>query len=405
MSLDIRPINRDELTAFMEADSYAFGYTPEAGDEEKVSDVMEFDRTLAVFDGKTIVGTTCIFSYEMTVPGGALPTAGVSWVSVLPTHRRRGILTAMMRRQLEDVRARGEALAALWASESLIYGRFGYGLAAESARLEIEQSRTKFEFAPDWRGRVRLVSADEALERWPACYDRARYAIPGMLSRHQGWWRRRITGRSGSSASERHYYAQYEDNGEIRGFARYRIKEQDGPTGLPENRLTLQELQAETMAAYTALWQLVLHTDLVKDISAPLRRVHEPLYHMLADNRRLTRNVADSLWVRVVDPVKALEGRRYQVEGALTIAVHDDFCPWVGSKYRLEGGPDGARCQKTTGPADLSMTARELGAIYMGGTRLSTLAAAGRIEGHEKALHLADLMFSWPEEPWCPEVF
>ena len=183
MSIEIRPIVPEEWEAYARADASAFGFEVNMERLEDTRQIFELDRTLAAFDGEEIAGTTAIFSFDMTVPGGALPTAGVTWVSVKPTHRRRGVLTAVIRRQLSDVRERCEAVAALWASESIIYGRFGYGLAAEGVALEIERARTGFARGTPGCGRCRLIDREEALRTWPKVYDQVLPKQPGMYTR------------------------------------------------------------------------------------------------------------------------------------------------------------------------------------------------------------------------------
>ena len=188
MSKEIRPSTPDEFVAFARADASGFGFELNLERLEQTRPIWEFDRSLACFDGEEIVGTTGIFSFDLTVPGAALPTAGVTWVAVKPTHRRQGVLTGLMRQQLDDVRERGEPLAALWASESVIYGRFGYGLAAERADLTIDRLRTALAHQAPARGRMRLVTREEALENWPAVYDEVRRKQPGMYTRSKTWW-------------------------------------------------------------------------------------------------------------------------------------------------------------------------------------------------------------------------
>lgn len=405
MALTIRPITDEEFPDFVEADSHGFGYTVDPEDFPRLRKHLELDRTLAVFDGDEIVGTTAVFSFEMSVPGGAIPTAGVTWVAVKPTHRRRGVLTMMMRRQLQDVTERGESIAALFASESIIYGRFGYGLASQSSQITIERKRADILHDVPSPGRVRIVTPEEALERWPACYDRARLQRPGMISRSPAFWdTRHINGRP-VTGSKKRVLAQYEEDGQVLGFARYVWSEEDAENWLPTGTLELKDLIAETPAAYNALWKLIFGTDLATTIKAPLRPVDEPLYHALADPRRLQRISVDSLWVRMVDVRRALELRSYKVGGGITLSVNDDFLPGQASKYRLETTPEGASCERTTGPADIELHARDLGAAYLGSTRLGSLAQAGRVKGDAGAIELADAMFAWPVPAWCPEVF
>jgi predicted acetyltransferase len=405
--MEIRPIVAEEFEAFAKADAaaFSFDYNPDAFDDTK--EIMELERTLAAFDGEEIVGTAAIFSWDLAVPGGSLPAAGVTWVSVKPTHRRQGILSQVMRRQLEDVRERGEAIAALWASESIIYGRFGYGLAAQGVELEIDRTRTALAHEPRACGRVRLVERQEALRAWPAVYERVRAQQPGAYTRSETWWKHKTLpekDRSGTRGFGGRFYVQYEEDGEALGYARYRVKG-DNQQGVPNGTLAVQELMAANDAAYSALWRYLFGVDLIGTIQAHQRPADEPLFWMLADPRRLARHPADSLWVRLVDVPAALEHRRYAVAGSIVLGVRDAFCSWNEGRYELEAGAEGARCRPTTAEADLTLSAADLGAAYLGGARLSTLRRAGRVEGDDEALRRADAMFSWDVAPWCPAGF
>ncbi|MGB2694116.1 MAG: GNAT family N-acetyltransferase [Dehalococcoidia bacterium] len=405
MTHEIRPIVPEEFEAFAAAAATAFGNPTSAEHQERERHIYEFDRSLAVFDGEEIVGTTGIYSFDLTVPGGALPAAGVTWVSVKPTHRRRGVLSSMMQRQLSDVRERGEVIAALWASESIIYGRFGYGIAAHGAELRIERDHTALAPGETPTGRCRLVSREEALSSWPTVYDRALPTQPGMYSRSQAWWEHKTLRNveHGEPPGAR-FFVQYEEDGQPLGFARYRVKV-DGRDGIPYSTLYVSDLIATTGAAYRALWQYLFGVDLIGVIEAGRRHVDEPLVWMLTDPRRLLRRVQDRLWVRVIDVAGALEARRYAAEGRVVFNVKDAFCSWNEGRYELEGGPDGARCKRSDATAEVTLAAADLGAAYLGGTSLRTLARAGRVGGDARALARADAMFSWHPRPWCPEVF
>lgn len=413
MSFEVRPIVPEEFGAYAAADAAAFGWDANPEHLAEVEQVFEFDRTLAAFEGEEIVGTTSIYSFDLTVPGGALPMAGVTWVSVKPTHRRQGVLTSIMRRQLEDVRDRGEALAALWASESVIYGRFGYGLAAEGLEFTIDRTRTAFagetlrqaeRESPDC-GRTRLVTREEALVAWPAAYDQVRAGRPGFYTRSEKWWQHMtLRGPDAERRMGTRFYVQYEEDGRVLGYARYRVRG-DSRDGLPNGTLTVQELTAASDAAYAALWQYLFGVDLIGTIQAFHRPVDEPLFWMLADPRRLVRHPYDSLWARIVDVPAALEARRYASEGRLVLDVRDEFCPWVAGRYELEAGGEGARCKRTEAEPDIELSAADLAAIYLGGPRLTTLGRAGRVQGDWSTLRRADAMFSWDPAPWCPEVF
>jgi predicted acetyltransferase len=406
MAYTIRPITRDEAAPFFEAQSSSFGRDFHPDRMKMALNLGEFDRSTSVWDGDQVVGTAGIWSFGLTVPGGSLPTAGVTWVSVRPTHRRQGVLTSIMRTQLDNIRERGEALAALWATESVIYGRFGYGLAGEAAEMRIDRTRTALRATVPAPGSTRFVDRDRALLAWPKVYGRVLPVQPGMYTRSPAWWEWRSLPaeerpRPGYTNSFR---VQYEEDGEPLGYVRYRIKESSAD-GLPSSTLAVEELMAATDAAYSALWQFIFGVDLIATIVAEWRRMDEPLTWMLADPRRLFRRVQDALWVRVVDVPKALAGRRYSAPGQLVLDVKDAFCQWNEGRYLLEAGLDGARCTRTDRPAEITLNADDLGVVYLGGVRFQTLAHTGRLCGTPEALKRADAMFTWDPMPWTPEIF
>jgi predicted acetyltransferase len=367
---------------------------------------LEFDRTLAAFDGPTIVATGGIFTYQMTVPGGVLPCGGVTRISVLPTHRRRGLLTAIMRRQLDDMHRRGEPLAALYASEAAIYGRFGYGLATYQAEIEIQRSRGSFRRPPAGSGQVSLVDADVAAEAFTSIWERVRPRQPGMLRLDQRWWRYLMTdvGLARSVATPQ-YRVVYEADGAPQGFALYRFKV-DWLSDQPDGMLTLESLIAVTPDAYAALWRYLLDVDLMSRVVASHRPVDEPLRFLLQDSREPKTSIFDGIWLRLVDVAGALAGRRYGVDGTLALEVRDDFCPWNSGRYQLTGGPDGAECARRDVAPDLIIDAADLAAAYLGGNQLRTLLNAGRLrEEHSGAVGRADAMFATDRAPWCPSHF
>ncbi len=409
MDYPIRPAAPEEMPKLFRTIAVAFG-NEYRGDEavQTTLSYADLDRSISVWDGDQVVGTAGTWNFELSVPGGFVPCGGLTWVSVLPSHRRQGILSAMMRRQLDDVRDHGEPIAALWASEAIIYGRFGYGHAADGVEsLTIERAHAALRYAAPFSGRTRYVEREEALEKWPAIWDAVRSGTPGMHNRTPAWWENRLfrqppwpspPGYSGL------FCVQYEEAGRPLGFLRYRVKG-DYENGVAAGTLEVESLLATSEPAYSALWQHVFGVDLIKTIEARWRPVDEPLQYMLADTRRLLRRPTDTLWVRMMDIPRALEARRFASEGKLVLEVSDSFCPAVGGRFLLEGGPDGARCTPTTQDADLALTSAEVGALYLGGTSAHTLARAGRIEGSERAVARAAAMFAWSPRPWAPEIW
>lgn len=413
MDLDLRPIADEEYAAYTRTILAAFGAHGTDRDVEDWRGGFERDRSLAWFDGSEIVGTTGAFSFDLTLPGGPItPVAGVTAVTVRPTHRRRGLLRGMMERQLDDVVSRGEALAILTASESVIYGRFGYGMASTSTFWRLATQGTELSRRPDPGGRVRLVDAEEAARLVPEVYDRARRRHPGALSRSERFWQRwfldREAWRDGGTAR---FYAVHESaSGEVGGYAAYRRKEGPWRHGLADDELVVEELDATDDEVEAALWQLLIETDLVGTLRAKGRPVDEPLRWRLADPRRLAvTDTVDHLWARIVDVPAALSARRYGVDGALTFALTDRFRPDTEGTYRLEGGPDGAACEPTGTigtDADVALDVADLGALYLGGVQATALGRAGRIEERTPgALQRADALFLSSPAPWCCTEF
>ena len=407
MDIEIRAATDEEWPQFARAVERAFGDHPSPESLDAWRMVHEPPRSLAAFDGAEIVGTAGAFTMSLTVPGGELPMAGVTAVGVAATHRRRGILTTMMRRQLDDVREMGEPLAGLWASEGPIYQRFGYGLAAFACSIKVDRNRTQFLRPAEQSGRLRLVEKDEALKVLPGLYERVRTGQPGMLGRTQTWWEHLLIDlkdwRDGASAL---FFVLHETPEGPDGYAQYRVKHHPWSESGGVTVLRVRELMAANPTSYAALWRYCFDVDLIGRIDAWPRPIDEPLLYMLADPRRLNFELGDGLWLRLVDVPGSLAQRTYAKAGTLVLEVRDTFCPWNEGRYVLEGGPDGATCSSTDREPDLVVNAADLGATFLGGGSFPVLQRAGRVvEATPGAMHRADRMFAWDPKPWCPQVF
>jgi predicted acetyltransferase len=413
----IRLVAEDELAAFLAVDQHASHGTPMS--ERAYANFLarvELGRTLAAFDGDTIVGGTGAFSFQMRVPGTMAAVAGVSLVAVLPSHRRQGILSALMRRQLADVSERGEAVAVLFASESGIYGRYGYGRASWHAAYRLQ--RGEGALAPgtlaDPGLRLRIAEPLSARAELAKVYDLALAERPGMYARTEPWWDRLLTdlhSEDGSSQLIRCVLA--EDHSGPRGYAVFTSTERwDGDAGLPQGVLEVIEAMATDPAATAALWDNLLSRDLVSEFHARMRPVDDPLLYLLADPRRVRSVVSDGLWVRLVDVGRALAQRDYASPVDVVIEVADELCPQNAGRWRLaaEAGvaPAGFRatCERTTAPADVVLPVWAVGAAYLGGTGLKAIASAGLItEATPGSLAALSTAMSWEPAPWCPMTF
>ncbi len=413
-SYPIRTITPAEYEAFSAVPGQAFleELSPEAREHERR--VTEFDRTIAAFDGTSMVGTAGAYTFRLTVPGGVADAAGVSAVSVLPSHRRRGILTDMMRHVVLDARQRDEAIAVLYASESGIYGRFGFGTATWQQRIRIGRGHGRLSVGPavpeSKELSLRVAVPAEVRSDLIRVFDAVLPRRPGMLARTEVWWDALLSDepyqRDGMSQLR---CVLAEDEAGPRGYATYRTQS-SWADGLADGKIRLRELMALDPAAEAALWADLFSRDLVGEVVAPSRPIDDPLLAMLADPRRAQPLVSDGLWVRLVDLPAAMVQRRYASAVDVVLDVLDRSVPDNAGRWRLTcGGPDDAgtaQCERSTAPADLLVTAPALGAAYLGGASLGQLAAAGHItERTPGALARLAAAMSWDPRPWCSMMF
>ena len=396
---ELRPLLPSELVAAYDAIELAFGGDPHPEDRAVELAMIDPRRTLAAFDGGTPVATAGSFDLPMTIPGAIIPVAGVTWVSVSPVQRRRGLLSSMMRRQLDDLHSEGKAVAALWASEGGIYQRFGYGVA--SRQLHIAAPRGAAFSRPVDTDGLQLVAPTQA--RLAPLHQHVAAATPGWSARPDAWWSYRLYDppHRRHGASPLRCVVDGDD-----GYALYTTKSGWGDSG-PEGTVRLRELAARTPAAAARLWRYLLDLDLMTTVTASELPVDSPLLELLAAPRGANARLSDGLWMRLVDVAAALPLRRYAAEIDVVLQVADEHCPWNAGRYRLAAGPSGATCTTTTDPAQLSLTVRELGAAYLGGTSLQALARAGWVEElRPGALAAASTAFGWSgNAAHCPMVF
>lgn len=411
MTTDLRVLRPEKWDEWYGKLVLAFGGVDESPEERALwNGLTEFDRFIGAWDGDVCVGTAGAFSFRMTVPGGTpVKAAGITMVSVAATHRRRGVLTSMMRRQLDDIRSWGEPLAVLTASEPVIYGRFGYGAATQQLRAEIDTSRVRLSVpagTDDIRLRLAEPDADAVRDACEAVYAQRVPTRPGMMARLPGWEHLPLldpeSDRKGASPLQ---CVLAEREGEVVGYARYSIKPEWDAAG-PMGTVELRDLEALDPAAYAALWRFLFDIDLTSTVKTYNRPVDDAWQHLVSDIRRCGLSMRDSLYVRTVDVGAALEARTYQTPVDVVFEVEDAFCPWNEGRWRLSGDTKGASCERTTDSADLALSVRELGSAYLGGVSLASLAAAGRVrELRQGALAEASLGFSSVVAPWLPHGF
>ncbi|MFD4376677.1 GNAT family N-acetyltransferase [Streptomyces sp. NPDC058486] len=409
MTTELRVLDPSEWDRWFEALELAFGGVPEEPEERALwRDLTECERSLAVWDGARAVATAGAFSFRLTVPGGAsVPAAGVTMVSVAGTHRRQGMLTAMMRRQLDDVRALGEPLAVLTASEAVIYGRFGYAAATWTQRAVIDTARVRLDVPAGTDAvSLRMVAVAESSAATEAVYARVVPRRPGMLARRPGWERLPLVDPPGSrEGSSARLCVVAERGGEVVGYAYYAIKPEWSWAGA-DGSVTVHELLGLDGAAEAALWRFLCSVDLTGKVRVNSSPVDAAWTHLVSDVRRCEPTVREGLFVRLVDVGAALEARTYRAPVEVVFEVEDAFCPWNAGRWRLSGDAKGAVCTRTADAADLALSVRELGAVYLGGTSLAALAGAGRVtELRAGALAEASVAFGSDVAPWLPHGF
>ena len=413
MAIEVRPLAADtptEVDSFLRTNALAMGRAPAVQPGTPLPPTAEPGRCLVAVDGDQVVATAQSLTFTMSVPGGRtdVPCAGVRGIAVLPTHRRRGVLRALIARQLPDLHERGEVLACLWSTEAAIYPRFGYGVGTFGHRVEVERPAPAVVArmvatgaAGDGGGtRVRLLDTDptdpaKAVATAAPVYERLRTLTPGMVSRSAAWWSTRWADAAPMVVAET-------ANGDVDGYCRYSTTAAWCELG-PANQLHVDEVVACTPAARAALWRYLFEVDLVATWSAWHAAPHDALALLVDDIRALRLKVVDGAWLRIVELPRAIAARAY-ASGDLdvVVGVRDATCPWNDGVWHLT--PEGA--SRSSGEPHLALDVSDLATAYLGGSTMADLARAGRVdERRAGALAHADAAFRWPTPPWAVTWF
>ena len=400
--MEIRPVcDRDEFAAALYGIFQYFGSAPDEATVDRWLGTVGVERMHAAFEDGRVVGGAGAFTFDVTVPGGSVPCAGVTVVGVSPTHRRRGILREMMRAQLDDVHERGEPIAALWASEETIYGRFGYGIASWCGEVTILRDRSAYARPLERLGNVRTVTVDEAAELFPPVWEAVRAQRSGVFARTDRWWRDRVLRTPDEQKATPKRLVALDLDGSVQGYAIYKTNAHfEG--FVSQGKLDVIEAIGATPQATAEIWRYLLDIDWMATIKAVLLPPDHPLFLLLANPRRARFTTWDALWVRLVDVGAALCGRAYTGDGSVVFEVRDAFCPWNEGRWKLEGG----RAERTADPADLALDVDALGSAYLGAVSFAQLRDALRVDERvEGTVACADALFGWRPLPWCPEIF
>ena len=395
--LEMRTVTTDEFVQWLRVESRAYGNRLD-DDPELLRPHFDLDRSIAVFDQANIVGGAHSHKLEMSIPGASAVVAGVANIAVQPTHRRRGIMTRMMHYQINNIHERGEPLAALFATESIIYGRFGYGVGSVHERWMIDRQYNEYARPYESPGRVVFVDPVDITKELPEVFRRSTMDRPGVFQRAPHQWKRDSQAPEHTQGGQGGlFYAAYEDGGKVDGYVTYRT------TG---TTLVVNELMAATNEANAALWRFCFDLDLYNSTEAIKRPVDDPLPWMLANPRRLQRSTRDGLWVRLIDVSAALKLRRYVQSDRLVLEVRDGVCPWNEGRFELEGSSEGATCRASSSSPDLVLSVSDLASVYLGTVSFSTLSHAGLVDERTPgALLRADRMFAVRHKPWTPHSF
>jgi predicted acetyltransferase len=378
-----------------------FGASPDEERLRRFSKVLEIERMHAALEDGRVVGGGGAFTFDLSVPGGTLPCAGVTVVGVYPTHRRRGVLRALMETQLRDVHERGEPIAALWASEETIYGRFGYGLASWAGEVKIAREWGAFARPLEQRGQMRFVTQEQALDLFPPVWEALRRERPGVFTRTRDWWELRTLRLPDEEKASPKRFVALDLDGETQAYAVFRTHP-SFEDGVSNARTEILEAIGATPQATAEVWRFLLDIDWTSTFEAGLLPPDHPLFLLLANPRRARYRMGDGLWVRLVDVGAALSGRAYAGDGSIVFDVRDAVCPWNEGRWKLEGGS----ATRTDAAADLALDVDALGSAYLGGASFDRLRGALRLEELvDGAVQRADALFGWRPLPWCPEIF
>ena len=396
----IRSITEEEFPEWELSSAYGFGEHSNEARKIQIRGITELERTFGAFNDGKIVGTASTHSLEITIPGRVLDLAYVDGVAVLPTHRRKGILTKLTKHQFNDMRDHGEAIAGLTASESSIYERYGYGISSWSENWSIQREHSKISDQPKVHGGTRFVEAPEVREIWPRIYNRIRPTRPGLFNYTTEWWNAFASDpehwRGGSSEM---FHVVYERGNGPEGLVSYSIRSDFPVTS--KSAVIVIMLLGTTSQVERELWRYCFGIDLMASVVARNRPVDDQLPWILSDTRKLDRSIHDHLWIRLVDASVALSSRTYASHCDVVLNVIDPMCTWNHGRFEIETSQTGARYKPTKKSPHLSLPISDLAAVYLGGTTFAMLHRAGRIEQHQKgAIRALDKAFATERSPW-----
>lgn len=408
MTIDVRKVAEEEFNDWCDTTDVGFLMPGRRGDGPRRRAWYEIDRCWGCFDGDQVVGTLRGIDLRMTVPGGAaVPTDGITSVTVMATHRRRGLLSRMMAAEIGAAAERREPLSALVAAEWPIYGRYGFGPAVEGCSWYLDARNAAF--VRELPGRIEVVDLATARAEAPAVYDKVMARNPGSVSRPSWYWDRNldIVPAEGEKVPKDQMYAVCRDErGEAVGFVHYKFADR-WTRQRPDNTAEVFDLFAVDVAYEARLWKFLADHDWVSTVHADEGWRTDELWRDLLVDRRAawSENHWDTIWIRVLDPVAALGARRYEVPGRIVMRITDKD-GYADGTFVLEGGPDGAECAPTAEPPEVTLPAAVLASIYLGGFSAARYSRLGLVEEHAPgAVGRLAVLFHTAVAPWAATGF
>ncbi|MEE9281667.1 MAG: GNAT family N-acetyltransferase [Myxococcota bacterium] len=405
MSFEIRPATQDEMGQMGSLAGYVYGGTFGDGPDNVISQSNRPEWTLCAFDGPLLVASSSYIPFTMRANGNAMPLAGVSAVGTLPEYRRKGLIRRITTRAFADMRERGQAVAALWASQAAIYQRYGYAMTSVQRAYSVDTVDIGFHDGDPGSGSVERLDVDAGYDVAKKLYidyvaDRTCY-----LHRARPLWQNNVL-EDIASEGPIHIGVSYDASGGPRGYVVYTLRSGRREHPSRDQEIVVRDLAWLTLDAYRSLWSFLARHDLVGRVrwrSAPL---DDPAPELFLEPRLLNARDHEGIWFRVVDVGPALEGRGYDVAGEISLEVGgDDLAPWNIGTYRLEASPDGAKVSRSDGPADVQMSVKTLASLYTGFRTARELAAWGLLSGSDDGVRRADALFRTHHAPHCPDHF